>query len=191
MSASPSASERLSHLLELAGQGPALRAALAEEVAELLIHWPDDCPQNMRGVVETLLAKCARDVDPPVRARLRVRLYADPDLAARVLPREVAGRALVEAARTGGDVEAALAEVLGLDDATAHDILGDGEKLALACKAAGIDRATFSALALTAGPIHQTSGGMALLERWNTIAVSEARECLHQWRAQAMACQPL
>ena len=34
--------ERLTHLLELANKGPALRAALAEEVAEMLMAWPAD-----------------------------------------------------------------------------------------------------------------------------------------------------
>jgi len=186
------ASDRLSHLLELANQGPALRAALAEEVAELLTHWPDDCPESMRAVVETLLAKCARDVDPAVRARLRVQLYADPGLSARVLPREPAARALVETARAGGDIDTALADALGLDQQTARDILDDGEMLAVACKAAGIDRAAFSALALTAGPIRETGGALALLDRWSAIAVPDARESLNQWRASArrMTCEP-
>ena len=86
-----SASQKLSHLLQLADQGPALRAALAEEVAELLTDWPADYPDSMRGVCEALLAKAAREVDAATRARLRVQLYADPDLAGRVLPRESAG----------------------------------------------------------------------------------------------------
>ena len=95
------ASQKLSHLLQLADQGPALRAALAEEVAELLTHWPADYPDSMRGVCEALLAKAARDVDADTRARLRVQLYSDPDLADRVLPRESAAQTLIEAARRG------------------------------------------------------------------------------------------
>ena len=66
------ASQKLSHLLQLADQGPALRAALAEEVAELLSRWPSDYPESMREVCETLLAKAARDVDLDTRARLRI-----------------------------------------------------------------------------------------------------------------------
>ena len=96
---------RLVHLLDLADKGPALRAALAEEVAEMLTNWPADCPREMRATCEALLAQAAREVDSDTRARLRVRLYADPELAARVLPREMPERALVEAAR-GGDVAA-------------------------------------------------------------------------------------
>ena len=52
---------RLAQLLELADQGPALRTALAEEVAELLAAWPDNYPLQMRGVCETLLVRAARD----------------------------------------------------------------------------------------------------------------------------------
>ena len=44
-----SGTQRLINLLELADQGPAMRAALAEEVAELLTDWPADCPAEMRG----------------------------------------------------------------------------------------------------------------------------------------------
>ena len=68
------ASQKLSHLLQLADQGPALRAALAEEVAELLVAWPADYPDSMSGIFETLLAKAARDVDAATRTRLRVQL---------------------------------------------------------------------------------------------------------------------
>ncbi len=46
--------------------------------------------------------KTAREVDPDTRARLRVQLYADRDLAARVLPREKNPvMPLIQAAREG------------------------------------------------------------------------------------------
>src|SRR5690349_4331787 len=96
------ASQKLSHLLQLADQGPALRAALAEEVAELLGNWPSDYPDHMRGICEALLAKAARDVDHATRARLRVLLYSNPELAHRVLPR--APQPLVEKARSGNNL---------------------------------------------------------------------------------------
>ena len=83
---------RLSQLLELAEQGPTLRAALAEEVAELLTAWPANYPPQMRAICETLLARAARDADAETRTKLRLRLKADPELAARVLPREAPGR---------------------------------------------------------------------------------------------------
>ena len=134
------ASQRLSHLLQLADQGPALRAALAEEVIELLLDWPSDYPQSMRNVCEALLAKAARDVDATTCARLRERLASRPDLAARVLPPESTGRILVAAARRG-DTQA-LAQSLGVDTERLHDEVA----LAAACKTAHIDRAAFSAL---------------------------------------------
>lgn len=144
------ASQKLSQLLQLADQGPALRAALAEEVAELLVNWPPDYPQVMRGACEALLAKAAHDVDAATRARLRVLLCSQPELASRVLPRESATQGLIETARQGGDLVMSLAARLGIDEKRAAKILEDetGSALAVACKAAGLDRAAFSTLAL-------------------------------------------
>ena len=176
---------RLSHLLELADQGPALRTALAEEVAELLTHWPDDCPPAMREICESLLARCAREVEPAARARLRVQLYADPDLSARVLPRQPGGRVLVETARGGGNICAALAETLDLDHATAAKILddGSGEMLATACKGAAIARAAYSALVLAMAPRHDADTLTALLARFDAMDATSARKALNGWRA--------
>src|SRR5687768_4958486 len=107
---------RLAHLLELADKGPALRAALAEEAAALLMEWPADCPPEMRPVFEKRLAKTAREVDADTRSRLRVQLYADRELAARVLPREKNPvTPLIQAARDGAPLTEPLAETLGLD----------------------------------------------------------------------------
>lgn len=138
------APQRLSHLLQLADQGPALRAALAQEVVELLLDWPADYPQSMRNVCEALLTKASRDLDAGTCARLRERLAAQPDLATRLLPRESAGRMLVDAARRG-DTEA-VAQSLGVDAHAARQLLSDEAALAAACKSAQIDRAAFSAL---------------------------------------------
>lgn len=176
------ASQKLSHLLQLADQGPALRAALAEEVAELLTDWPADYPDSMRAVCEALLAKAAHDVDKATRARLRVQLYSDPELAHRVLPREWAGRALVDVARRGGDLAQALAENLGLHHAIAAQILDDasGVSLALACKGAHLDRATFSALVLLTRPGRDNA--LAVLDAFDTVSTSEATRVLRGWR---------
>jgi hypothetical protein len=167
------ASQKLSHLLQLADQGPALRAALAEEVAELLTAWPSDYPQSMRGICETLLAKTARDVDAPTRARLRALLCSDPGLVTRVLPRESASQVLIDAARAGEDLSAVLAKRLGVDDKRARQILEDesGDALAMACKSASIDRAAFSALALLARPGRDRSHAFAMLDAFDTIAI--------------------
>lgn len=138
------APQRLSHLLQLADRGPALHAALAQEVVELLLDWPADYPDSMRNVCEVLLTKAAHDLDAATCARLRERLAVQPELAARLLPRQSAGRALVDAARRG-DTEA-VAQSLGVDAKAAQQLLKDEAALAAACKSAQIDRAAFSAL---------------------------------------------
>jgi hypothetical protein len=178
-----SANPRLAHLLELADKGPALRAALAEEVAALLMEGPDACPTAMRPVFENLLAKTARAVDADTRARLRVRLFADRALALRVLPKEEDPVApLLAAARSGGAVAARLAEILGLDAPRTAEILREetGHALALACKGAGLSRVAYSALALLALP----PGGdpAARLALYDAIATLEAARTLRAWR---------
>jgi hypothetical protein len=179
-----SASQKLAHLLQLADQGPSLRAALAEEVADLLLNWPLDYPGSMKGVCEALLAKTAREVDTATRARLRVQLYADPDLTYRVLgARESAGQALVEAARLGG-LEKTLAESLGVDTVMARQILDDetGAALAVACKGASLERAAFSALVLLAHPGRDRAHAFAVLDAYDNVPASEATKVLRGWR---------
>lgn len=178
-----SASQKLSHLLQLADQGPALRAALAEEVAELLIAWPSDYPDSMRAICETLLAKAARDVDPATRTRLRVQLYSDPELTARVLPRESVSQNLVAAARSGA-LQEALAESLGVEARMAQQILDDesGAALAVACKGAQIDRAAFSALTLLTRPGRDRANAYAMLDAYDSMPTSEATRVLRGWR---------
>jgi hypothetical protein len=185
------ASQKLSHLLQLADQGPALRSALAEEVAELLTNWPSDYPASMRGVCEALLAKAARDVDSATRARLRVQLYSDPELSARVLPRESAGHILVGAARKGDNdgVVKTLSDALGVDEAMARQILDDesGAALAVACKGSGLDRAAFSALALMAHPGRDRTHAYAVLDAFDNVPTSEATRVLRGWRGDMVA----
>lgn len=180
------ASQKLSHLLQLADQGPALRAALAEEVAELLIDWPSDYPDTMRGICETLLAKAARDVDAATRTRLRVQLYSDPELTARVLPRESVSQNLVTAARNGV-LQDALAESLGVELRMAQQILDDesGAALAVACKGAQIDRAAFSALALLTRPGRDRASTYGVLDAFDAMPMSEATRVLRGWREPA------
>lgn len=156
------ASQRLSHLLQLADQGP--RAALAQEVVALLLDWPSDYPQSMRNVCEVLLAKAARDVDATTCALLRERLAIQPELAARLLPRQPAGRTLVEAARRG-DTEA-VAQSLGVD----AQVLNDETALAATCKTAHIDRAAFSALIVLTRLDRDTRQAYAALDAFDAAA---------------------
>jgi hypothetical protein len=178
------APDKLSRLMELADQGPALRVALAEEVAGLLSAWPADYPDSMREICETLLAKAVRDIDAPTRAKLRVRLYSQPGLAQRVLPR--GSEPLIEAARSGKDLVPLLAESLGVEGRIAHDILEDesGAKLAVACKAACMDRSVFSALALLTHPARDRSHAFGMLDRFDTVPAGEAGRRLRGWQGE-------
>ncbi|HEY1877854.1 MAG TPA: DUF2336 domain-containing protein [Rhizomicrobium sp.] len=176
--------QKLSHLLRLADQGPALRAALAEEVAELLANWPSEFPQTMRGACEALLAKAAHDLDTDTRARLRVQLFSDPELAGRALPRESTAQDLIETARQGGDLAVTLAALLGVDEKRVAKILDDetGFALAVACKGAGLDRTAFSALAILAHPGRDRTQAYALLDAFENVAAGEAARVLRGWR---------
>ena len=177
------ANPRLAHLLELADKGPALRAALAEEVAALLMDWPADCPAEMRPVFENLLTRTAREVDADTRARLRVQLFADRALAARLLPKEQNPvTPLLEPALEGGTVAAALAVLLGVDEARAEEILHDesGQALAVACKGAGLNRAAYSTLAMLALPAGADPA--ARLAAHDNVTTLEAARTLRTWR---------
>ena len=179
-----SASQKLFHLLQLADQGPVMRAALAEEVAELLTDWPTDYPDSMKGVCEALLSKAVHDVDVDTRARLRVILFADAELAARVLPRESASQKLIAAARAGDGLCEVLADSLGVDAVMAKQILEDesGAALAVACKGGNIDRAAFSALALLTRPGRDRVHAFAVLDAFDNVPTSEATRVLRGWR---------
>jgi hypothetical protein len=178
-----SGTERLLNLLSLADQGPAMRAALAEEVADLLTDWPGDCPLEMRGACEALLARAAREVDAVARARLRIRLFADAALAARVLPREAPERNLVDSARAGDAMEQPVARALGVSEQLAGDILKDrsGRALAVAAKAIGLNRSAFSALALLAQSGGDLGACYARLDAFDAISASEAARELRGW----------
>jgi hypothetical protein len=182
-----SGTQRLVNLLELANQGPAMRAALAEEVAELLTAWPADCPAEMRAPCEALLARAAREVDDDTRARLRIRLYADPELAARMLPREAPDRGLIEAARNGQSVTPRIARALGIAENLVSEILNDasGHALAVACKALGLNRAAFSSLTILAQPRSDVASCYGRLDAFDAVSAVEAARELRRWSGDA------
>jgi len=76
----PTAKERLSHLLELAAEGPARRATLAAELADLVLNWPADYPAAMRAPVLTLLEMTVRETDGGTLAQLAARLGGHGEL---------------------------------------------------------------------------------------------------------------
>ncbi len=184
-----SGTERLLKLLSLADQGPVMRAALAEEVAELLTDWPADCPMEMRGACEALLARAAREVDDASRARLRIRLFADPALCTRVLPREGQDKALVDVARAGEPLVPRMARSLGVCENLANDILQDvsGHALAVAAKAMGLNRAALSTLALLAQPRGDLKACYERLDAFDAISAAEASREMRRWSDQQAA----
>jgi hypothetical protein len=167
---------RLTHLLELANKGPALRSALVEELTDLLTFWPSDCPQEMRAPCEALLSRAAQDMDDSVRA--------DPALAARVLPDECPmqlndnlGRTMIEMARAGLDVRARMAEALNLSRSRLEEILATDHGLALVCKRLGLSRTAFSTLAMLTDRRTDSAQCYAALDRYEAVT-SQAVENL-------------
>jgi len=204
--------ERLNHLLELAAQGPAGRAALLGELADLLLDWPADYALAMRAPFEALFEKTAREVDPRTRIDVARRLEGHDELPIAVLneffleaPRGLRARILalndvmdadtsesitvdvsqlLDAARTlNGTFSIAFAKMLSLPEATAKEILGDlsGESLAVACKGAGLDRATFSAIALLAA---RDGDAAARLSAFDRVPQAAAERLTGFWRAR-------
>ena len=80
-----SSRERLGTLLDLAAHGAAGRAALLDELANLLVDWPADYVQAMRGPFEALFEKTAREAAPEVRAGLAERLADHDELPVALL----------------------------------------------------------------------------------------------------------
>jgi hypothetical protein len=168
------ANPRFAQLLDLADKGPVLRAALVEELAELLTLWPKDCPQDMRAPCEALLARAARDAGETVRAHLRMQLCEDPVLAARILPGDNLGRTLIEMTRAGLDIRARFAEALDLSSRRIEEILASENGLAVICKGLGIGRAVFSALVMLNNAKRDAAQCYALLDAYDAIPATEA-----------------
>jgi hypothetical protein len=74
------ARDRLTHLVELASQSaPEKSRALAIELCDLLLDWPEDYSGVMRAPFESLMEKVARGLDGPTRRLLAARLAASGD----------------------------------------------------------------------------------------------------------------
>lgn len=200
----PTVKERLTHLLALAAEGPAQRAALVGELADLVFDWPADCPAQMRPPVEALLTLMVREADDAMRARLAARLGGHPELPLGLInefylvasPRvrreillrnEIAeeggstacadGACLIAAARDPAvDFPSALAALAGVPRPVAQHVLADasGEALAVLCKGTHAGRAAFSVLALL------KTG--AALEVYDSVPQHAAERLVEHWR---------
>ena len=181
-----SGNQRLANLLALASQGPSMRAALAEEVADLLINWPDDCPADMRAHCEALLERAMHEVDDETRNRLRARLEANPALAAR-MRREELDRELVQAARDGQEIAPCLARALGLSESQALEVLCDpsGRALAVAARVLGLSRSAFSSLVLLSCPIGDKQANDGRLNAFDSLSAAAAEQEWQRWIGKA------
>src|SRR5579862_1176920 len=180
-----SSRERLSYLLDLAAQGAEGRAALPDELARLLVDWPADYVQAMRGPFEALFEKTAREATPEMRAALAERLADHDELPVALLNEffldaSPAARAHILKPNAALDeVNGAFLDVfahaLSLQPALADAILADAEAMAVACRGAGIDRAAYSAIALL------TASALADFEN---IPLNAAARLVAFWQAR-------
>jgi hypothetical protein len=207
----PTPKERLSHLLELAAQGAGERAALAGEVADLLLDWPASYPAGMRVAFEALLEKIVREIDLEACVALAARfvdrtddtplgllnaffLCAPETMRAAILARNDAAGAidalpidsetLLHAARTADNFGAALVHLAGLPEDLAAAIASDAGALAVLCKGAGISRATFSAIAILAGPLRSVHENFAMLAAYDQVPANGAAQLLAFWQGR-------
>ena len=205
----PTPKERLSHLLELAAKGKAQRAALADEVAGLLLDWPTQYPPAMRASFEALLEKIAREVDVAGRRTLAERFVhardaslsllnelflAAPETMKRDILRRndahaigavprIDGAALLAAARARGDFAAALARLAAIPRSIAEEILCDhsGLELSVVAKGGGLKRPFFSAISILtiASP-----DDVVALSAFDAVPENGAANLLAFWRAK-------
>lgn len=206
----PSPKERLCHLLELAAQGPSERAALAGEVADLLLDWPAQYPAAMRGTFEALLEKIVREVDTAGCAALAARFEgradfplsllnaffasASPAMKQAILSRNDEGeaadvapvdsQAVLGAARGQRDFVPVLAHLTGIPPDLAAIIAADAYALATLCKGAGISRPTFSAMAILTGPARSVAENFAMLALFDAVPQNGARHLVAYWRGR-------
>jgi len=208
----PTPKERLSHLLELAAQGASERAHLADEVADLLLDWPVQYPEAMRATFVALLEKIVREMAGPNRAVLAARfrdrddfplsllneffLYAPVPMKDAILQRNdaegavdctgVDAGALLHSARTAGDFAQTMAHLAGLPCSVAAAMLSDpsARGLAVLARATGVNRATFSAMAILAGPARSVHENFAMLEVFDAVPQNGARHLVTFWRGR-------
>lgn len=201
--------ERLSHLLELAAKGAAERAALAGEVADLLLDWPAQYPQDMRASFEALLEKIAREVDERARRELALRFSKIGDASLSLLNElflaapeamkdeiirrndahagdstaRIEAEVLLAAARSRGEFSAILARAAAIPRAVAAEIMRDlsCRALAVVAKGGGLKRAHFSAIAILtiASP-----DNFAALSAFDCVPENGAANLLSFWRAK-------
>jgi len=209
----PSPRERLSHLLELAAQGAGERVHLADEVADLLLDWPSAYPAAMRGTFEALLEKIVGEMAPASCSAIAQRFAGREEVplalfnafffsAPGAMQEDILARnaalgpadgaridsdTLLSAVRGSRDCAQTLAEIACVPQAIAQAMLADptGRGLAVLARATGMARASFSAMAILAGPVRSVAENFAMLGVYDAIPENGARHLLAAWRTKA------
>jgi hypothetical protein len=208
----PTPKERLSHLLELAAQGANERAALAGEVVDLLLDWPAEYPAATRATFASLLEKIVREMDEAGQTALALRLEGRNDFSLSLLNelflaapvgmkdallarnnavmavrrQTVNSDALLEAARNATNFTPALTRALSIPLSIVTRILADrsGRALAAICRGTGINRASFSAITILAGPVRAVHQNFAMLSVYDQVPENGAANLIAYWQSR-------
>ena len=124
-------------------------------------------------------------LDAPQELRARILALNDVMEVDDAEPVAVDTSQLVEAARRlNGTFGPAFARLLSLPESTAAEILGDasGQSLAVVCKGCGLDRATFSAIALLAA---RDGNAAARLAAFDQVPQTAAERLTGFWRTRS------
>jgi hypothetical protein len=115
---------------------------------------------------------------------MRAAILARNDIAGAIDTLPIDSETLLHAARTSDDFGAALGHLAGLPEELATAIAGDAGALAVLCKGAGISRATFSAIAILAGPVRSVHENFAMLSAYDRVPANGATQLLAFWQAR-------
>lgn len=206
------ANERLGQLLALVAERR--WSPLARELCDLILYWPADWPAAMRPPVVALFETALREADDETQSVLAARMAGNGDIPLKVMnalylaapgpqrreillrneiegpepaPLGADGPAILRAARNkSGDFTGTLARLTGLPRRVVMAILADasGEALAVMCRGLGLDRATFSSIALLRG-----AEGVPLAV-FDTVAPKAAAALVADWRKSAADTAP-
>jgi hypothetical protein len=206
------AKERLIQLLALAAERR--WSPLARELCDLILYWPSDWHDAMRAPVVALFETALREADGETQTVLAGRMAGHADIPLKLmnvlylaapapLRREILMRnelegpepeplpvdhtaVLVAARNRQGDFQGTLARLCGIPRRTLSLVLGDtgGEPLAVLCRGLGLDRASFSAIALLRGAPDLP------LAVFDTVAPKAAALLVHAWRHPVAETQP-
>lgn len=199
------AKEQLGHLLVLVAERQ--WTPLARALTDLILHWPEDYPEAMRGPMAALLETALREVDEPLLAELAPRFAGRSDVPLKVLnllylsapapqrreilmrnalenPQDAAvapadGAHILTAARNGArDFLAAFAIGAGLPRKTAQAVLSDTSGEALAVLCRG---AGLDRAMFSAIAVLKGPRGMPL-SAFDTVAPNAASHLVADWR---------